>query len=57
MNKLLQKCKEVLAQRRSNDTNSIRRLVCQVAEHMNMKLSLHQIDRCVVYLKYGKEVW
>lgn len=57
MSKILEQCKEILAHRTRNDTNSIRTLVVQVAERLNYKLSRQQLDRAVVYLKYGCAIW
>lgn len=57
MSKVLSACKEVLARRSHNDTNSIREVVKQVAERLKVRLSDKQIDMAVVYLRHGRSVW
>ena len=57
MNKVLEKCKEILATKHASDNAAIERLVSAIARQLGVSVTDGQMDRAVVYLKYGCVVW
>lgn len=54
MSRILEKCKAILATRKCSD---LERLVSAVARQLGVSVTDGQIEKAVVYLKYGKAIW
>lgn len=57
MGKVLEKCKAILATKHASDNTSIERLVSAIARQLGVSVTEEQMERAVVYLKYGCVVW
>ena len=57
MSRILEKCKAILATRKCSDSTSLERLVSAVARQLGVSVTDGQIEKAVVYLKYGKAIW
>ena len=57
MGKVLEKCKCILATQRKSDNESICRLIRETARELKVNVTETQMERAIVYLKYGCMVW
>ena len=57
MSKVLERCKRILAIQRKSDNESIGRLIRETAKELKVNATETQIERAIVYLKYGCAIW
>ena len=57
VSKVLERCKRILAIQRKSDNESIGRLIRETARELKVNATETQIERAIVYLKYGYAIW
>ena len=57
MSKVLERCKRILAIQRKSDNESIGKLIRETARELKVNATETQIERAIVYLKYGCVIW
>ena len=57
MGRVLEICKGKLLSQRKSDNDSLRKLIIAVAREIKVNVTETQVERDVMYLKYGKAVW
>lgn len=57
MGRVLEICKGKLLSQRKSDNDSLRKLIIAVAREIKVNVTETQVERAVMYLKYGKAVW